>query len=160
MLAATTAVLLMFGTLAAAQDQPAPKWEVFGGYSFFYPNADVHGTLPLGTVVLSRNLESNGRGVGASITYNFNHWLGLTLDGSTHWGEHEATLGERLDDTDFSNLSLGPKITFRHQHFSPFLEALVGDQRLAPAVFHDVDKLGFMVGGGVDLKVAGIFPCG
>jgi outer membrane protein OmpA-like peptidoglycan-associated protein len=144
----------MLGTLAAAQDQPAPKWEIFAGYSFFYPNADVHGVLPFGTVVLSRNLESNGRGAGASITYNFNHWAGLTLDSSTHWGEDEPTLGERLDDTDFSNLSLGPKFTFRHRHFSPFLEALVGDQRLAPAVFHDVNKLGFMLGGGVDLKVA------
>jgi len=95
-----------------------------------------------------------GPGVGASVTYDFNRWIGLTVDASTHWGEHEATLGERLDDTDFSNLSLGPKITFRHEHFSPFLELLVGDQRLAPAVFHDVDKLGFMLGGGVDLKVA------
>jgi outer membrane protein OmpA-like peptidoglycan-associated protein len=154
MLATTTAILLTFGTLAAAQDQPAPKWEIFGGYSFFYPNADVSGTIPPGLVPLTRSLESNGRGVGASITYDFNCWIGLTLDASTHWGEHEATLGERLDDTDFSNLSLGPKITFRHEHFSPFLEVLVGDQRLAPAVFHDVDKLGFMLGGGVDLKVA------
>jgi outer membrane protein OmpA-like peptidoglycan-associated protein len=154
MLLAATIVLLAFASLATAQDQPAPKWEIFGGYSFFYPNADVSGTIPPGLVPLTRSLESNGRGVGASITYDFNRWIGLTLDASTHWGEHEATLGERLDDTDFSNLSLGPKITFRHEHFSPFLELLVGDQRLAPAVFHDVDKLGFMLGGGVDLKVA------
>jgi outer membrane protein OmpA-like peptidoglycan-associated protein len=154
MLMAAMIVLLAFCSLAAAQDQPAPKWEIFGGYSFFYPNADVSGTIPPGLVPLSRSLESNGRGVGASVTYDFNRWIGLTVDASTHWGESEATLGERLDDTDFSNISLGPKITFRHEHFSPFLELLVGDQRLAPAVFHDVDKLGFMVGGGLDLKVA------
>jgi outer membrane protein OmpA-like peptidoglycan-associated protein len=154
MLAITTAVLLTFCTLAAAQDQPVPKWELFAGYSFFYPNADVSGTIPPGLVPLTRSLEGNGRGAGASITYDFNRWIGLTLDASTHWGENEATLGDRLDDTDFSNLSIGPKITFRHQHLSPFLEALVGDQRLAPAVFHRVDKFGFMVGGGLDLKVA------
>ncbi len=154
MLPATIAVLFALSTLAAAQDQPHPKWELFGGYSFLYPNADVHGTIPPGLVPLSSALESNPRGAGASITYNFNRWFGLTLDGSTHWGESEATLGKAIDDTDFSNLSIGPKITFRHEHFSPFLEALVGDQRLAPAVFGDVDKLGLMVGGGLDLKVA------
>jgi outer membrane protein OmpA-like peptidoglycan-associated protein len=154
MLMAATVVLLAFGTRAAGQDQPAPKWEIFGGYSLFYPNSDVHGTLPPGLVPLTSALETNPRGAGASITYNFNRWVGLTLDGSTHWGESEATLGKKIDDTDFSNLSIGPKITFRHEHLSPFLEALVGDQRLAPAVFGDVDKLGFMVGGGLDLKVA------
>ena len=112
MLLAATIVLLAFASLATAQDQPAPKWEIFGGYSFFYPNADVSGTIPPGLVPLTRSLESNGRGVGASITYDFNRWIGLTLDASTHWGEHEATLGERLDDTDFSNLSLARRLPF------------------------------------------------
>ena len=27
------AVLCSVGTIASAQDQPAPKWELFGGYS-------------------------------------------------------------------------------------------------------------------------------
>src|SRR4051794_11012909 len=44
---------------AAAQDQPAPKWELSGQYSFFYPGADVHGVLPLGLFPLSSRLESN-----------------------------------------------------------------------------------------------------
>jgi len=153
MLATTTAVLLTFGALAAAQDQSAPKWEFYGGYSLFYPNSDVNVTLPLGLVPLTSALETNPRGAGASITYNFNRWVGLTLDGSTNWGEGEATLGKAIDDANFSNLSIGPKLTFRHEHISPFLEALIGDHRLAPAVSDDVDKLGFMVGGGLDLKL-------
>src|SRR5580704_17166606 len=66
---AVVAVLWSMATLAAAQDQPAPKWELFGGYSFVYPNADVHGLLPLGVLPVSSPLESNPRGVGASITY-------------------------------------------------------------------------------------------
>src|ERR1035437_5692230 len=45
MLLAVVAVLCSVGTFAAAQDQPAPKWELFGGYSFVYPGADVHGLL-------------------------------------------------------------------------------------------------------------------
>jgi outer membrane protein OmpA-like peptidoglycan-associated protein len=149
---AVMAVLCIAGTLAAAQDQTVPKWELFGGYSFFHPGADVHGTLPLGLLPVTSRLESNPRGVGASLTYNFNHWFGLTLDTSTHWGSGESTLGRRIDDAAFSNLSFGPKVTFRSTHFSPFLEALVGDHRLMPDAFHDIDKLGLMLGGGFDVN--------
>jgi len=149
---AVVAVLCGVATLAAAQDQPAPKWELFGGYSFVYPHADVHGVLPAGVLPVSSPLESNPRGAGASITYDFNRWFGLTLDTSTHWGSGETGLNNRIDDAAFSNLSFGPKVTFRSAHFSPFLEALVGDHRLMPDAFHDIDKLGFMVGGGLDVN--------
>jgi outer membrane protein OmpA-like peptidoglycan-associated protein len=149
---ALVAVLSSVGTLAAAQDQPAPKWELFGGYSFLYPGADVHGQLPGGLLPVASRLESNPRGAGASITYDFNRWFGLTLDASTHWSSGETTLGKRIDDAAFSNLSFGPKVTFRSAHVSPFLEALVGDHRLMPDAFHDIDKLGFMLGGGLDVN--------
>src|SRR6202790_4215108 len=151
---AVVAILCSIGTLAAAQDQPAPKWELFGGYSFFHPGADVHGLLPLGISPVSSRLEPNPRGAGLSLTYDFNRWFGLTLDASTHWGSGENGLGRRIDDAAFSNLSFGPKITFRGTHFSPFLEALVGDHRLMPDAFHDIDKLGFMGGGGLDVNVS------
>jgi outer membrane protein OmpA-like peptidoglycan-associated protein/opacity protein-like surface antigen len=153
-LPAMIAVLCTLATLAGAQDQPVPKWELYGGYSFLYPNADVHGLLPGGLLPVSSPLESNPRGAGASITYDFNRWFGLTLDASTHWGSGETGLGKRIDDTAFSNLSFGPKVTFRGRHVAPFLEALVGDHRLMPAAFHDIDKLGFMFGGGLDFNVS------
>lgn len=151
---AVVAVMCSVGTLAAAQDQPAPKWELFGGYSFFHPGADVHGVLPGGLLPVTSRLEANPRGAGASVTYNFNRWFGLTLDASTHWGSRETGLDKRIDDAAFSNLSFGPKITFRSAHFSPFLEALVGDHRLMPDAFHDIDRLGFMGGGGLDINVS------
>jgi outer membrane protein OmpA-like peptidoglycan-associated protein len=150
----TIAVLCMFAAMAAAQEQPAPKWELYGGYSFLYPASDVHGQLPGALFPLSSRMESNPRGAGASVTYNFNRWFGLTLDTSTHWGSGEATLARRIDDAAFSNLSFGPKVTFRHKHFSPFLEVLVGDHRLTPDAFHDIDKLGFLFGGGLDVNVS------
>src|SRR5713101_2296359 len=127
MLPAILAVLCAFDTPAAAQDQPAPKWELYGGYSFFHPGADVHGQFPAGLFPLSSRLEVNPRGAGVSGTYNFNRWFGLTLDASTHWGSGETTVGRRIDDAAFSNISFGPKVTFRSHRFSPFLEALVGD---------------------------------
>jgi outer membrane protein OmpA-like peptidoglycan-associated protein/opacity protein-like surface antigen len=152
-IAATLAVLCSFATVAHAQDQPAPKWELFGGYSFFHPGADVHGQLPGALLPLSSRLEANPRGVGLSATYDFNRWFGLTLDASTHWGSGESTLFNRIDDVAFSNLSLGPKFTLRTRHFSPFVEVLIGDHRLMPDAFHDIDKFGVMAGGGLDLNV-------
>src|ERR1700687_1798730 len=144
-------------TLATAQYQAAPKWEIYGGYSFLYPGANVHGTLPLGLVPLSSRLESNPRGAGAAVTYNFNRWFGLTLDTSTNWGSRErrtANVSNRIDDAGFSNISIGPKVTFRGNHFSPFFEGLVGDHRLMPDAFHDVDRLGGMAGGGLDINLS------
>jgi outer membrane protein OmpA-like peptidoglycan-associated protein/opacity protein-like surface antigen len=154
MLSAMIAVLCTFAAVAAAQEQPPPKWELFGGYSVFDPGATINGELPGALLPLSSRLEWNPRGAGASVTYNFDKWLGLTLDTSTHWGSGESTFAKRIDDAAFSNLSFGPKITFRHERFSPFLEVLVGDHRLMPDAFHDVDKLGVMIGGGVDVKVS------
>src|SRR5690349_13560784 len=89
-LSAIVAALCMFGTVAAAQNQPAPKWELFGGYSFLYPGANINGQLPGALLPLSSRLESNPRGAGASVTYNFTDWFGLTLDTSTHWGSGET----------------------------------------------------------------------
>ena len=153
-LAAMIVCLCVFGTPAAAQDRPAPKWELYGGYSFIYPGAVVHGELPGALLPLSDSLDSNPRGVGGSITYDFNRWFGLTLDASTHWGSSEKGVGARIDDAAFSNISFGPKITFRRHRVSPFLEALVGNHRLTPDLFHDVDKLGFMFGGGLDINLS------
>ncbi len=153
-LPAIVAVLCMFGTLAAAQDQPAPKWELFAGYSVFDPGASVHGLLPGALLPLNSRLEWNPRGAGASVTYDFNNWFGLTLDTSTHWGSRETGIGKRIDDAAFSNLSFGPKLTYRHNRFSPFFEVLVGDQRLMPDAFYDVDKFGIMVGGGLDINLS------
>jgi outer membrane protein OmpA-like peptidoglycan-associated protein len=154
LLPAMIAFLSTFATIAAAQDQPAPKWELYGGYSFFHPGADVFGQLPGALLPLTSRMEPNPRGAGASLTYNFNRWFGWTLDTSTHWGSGEAGLPRRIDDAAFSNLSMGPKVTLRREHISPFLEVLVGDHRLMPDAFHDIDKLGFMFGGGLDINLS------
>ena len=151
---AVLAIWCSAGTFAAAQDRPAPKWELYGGYSFFHPAADVHGVLPGGILPASSRLEPNPQGAGASITYNFNRWFGLTVDGSGHWSDDETTVARRIDDAGFFNLSVGPKVTFRSRHFSPFIEALVGDHRLSPDAFHAIDKLGFMGGGGLDINLS------
>jgi outer membrane protein OmpA-like peptidoglycan-associated protein len=150
---AMVAVLCSVGTLASAQDQPAPKWELFGGYSFVDPGTDVHGLLPGAVLPVSSRVESNPRGAGASITFNFNRWFGLTGDVSADFSSGEKGVPMRIDDAEFFNLSAGPKVTFRSRHFSPFLEALVGEHRLASEVFGSDHEVGFMAGGGLDLNL-------
>jgi len=154
---AAIAALCSVGTLLAAQDQgnnqPTPKWELFGGYSFIYPNAHLHGLLPGGLLPVDSPLESNPRGAGASITYNFNRWIGLTGDASADLGSGETGLAQRIDDAEFYNFSGGPKITFRTHRFSPFLEALVGAHRLSSELFRSDYEVGFMAGGGLDLNL-------
>jgi len=146
-------ILCSVGPLAAAQDQPAPKWELFGGYSFVDPATHVHGLLPGGLVPVTSRVESNPRGIGASVTYNFNRWFGLTADGSGHWGSGENGLGNRIDDASFYTASMGPKLTYRSHYFSPFVEALVGWHSLDSDLFQSDNRFGFMAGGGLDLNL-------
>ena len=153
MLSAIIAVLCCVGTLAAAQDQPAPKWELYGGYSAFYPGCNVYGLLPGGVAPVTSCLKWDPRGVGASITYDFNRWLGLTVDSSGQWGSGNTGVAARIDQAEFFNISAGPKITFRTHYFSPFLEALGGEHRLASEVFGHSNVAGFMIGGGLDLNL-------
>src|SRR5580704_1264851 len=145
-------VLCLIGT-SVAQEQPAPKWELYAGYSFFDPATNVHGLLPGGLLPASSRIESNPHGVGGSVTYNFNRWFGLTADGSGHWGAGENGVAGRIDDAAFYNASMGPKLTFRTRHFSPFVEALVGWHSLDSDLFQSDNRFGFMAGGGLDLDL-------
>jgi len=154
LLPAMIAFLFTFATPAAAQDGPAPKVELYGGYSFFQPDSDIHGQRPGALLPLSSRLESAPRGFGGSLTLNFNRWLGLTLDGSHHWCCDGTTLASRLSRAGFSNFSAGPKVTFRSKRVSPFFEVLVGAHRLEPQAFRDITKLGFMFGGGLDVNLS------
>ncbi|WP_348269144.1 hypothetical protein P8936_08460 [Edaphobacter paludis] len=176
-LIAAFAVLCSTGTLAQAQDQasisapaphpitnqdhPYPRWELFGGYSFLYPGANLHYLNPGATLPVSLRQESNPRGVGASITYNFTRWLGVTGDFSGDWGDGEggpnlaAGYIGTLDDSNLYTASIGPKLTYRKAHFAPFIEGLVGWQRLHSEYsgIGSSDSIGFIGGGGIDVPL-------
>jgi outer membrane protein OmpA-like peptidoglycan-associated protein len=151
---AAVVVLCLVGTFAMTQDQPAPKWELYAGYSFFDPATNVHGLLPGGLLPVTSRIESNPHGVGGSVTYNFKRWFGLTADGSGHWGSGENGVSSRIDDAAFYSASMGPKLTFRTRHFSPFVEALVGWHSLDSDLFQSSNGFGFMAGGGLDLNLS------
>ena len=137
---AIAAILLLVSTTACAQDQPAPKWEIFAGYSWADPNTKLN-HVPF------RNYPA---GLGAAGTYDFNKWLGLTLDYGGHF--NSGTSGTRIPST-LNTLMIGPKLTFRGEHFSPFVEALGGWSRLAPDHFTADNRFGFQGGAGIDMNL-------
>ena len=123
-------------------------WRIF----FLHPGADIHGVLPLGLLPVSSRLEPNPRGlVPASPMISTGGWESRSTAARVESGEVGT---DRVDDTALSNLSIGPKFTFRHRYFSPssksWWEAIT---RLMPDAFHDIQKLGVMAGGGLDLNL-------
>src|SRR5260370_10852389 len=139
-LLAVAACLLLASATLFAQDQPAPKWEIFAGYSWADPNTKISG-VPLRTYPV---------GVGLAGTYDFNKWLGLTLDYGGH--SNNVTSGSRIPST-LNTVMAGPKLTFRGEHFSPFIDALVGYSRLAPDHFTAANRFGFQGGVGIDMNL-------
>src|SRR5438270_884964 len=152
----TLALAVCFlGDLANAQAEPYPKWEVFGGYSFLYPNARLHAINPF----IDANQEAINKGLGFSVEYNFTRWFALTGDVSfTPWATDEnAAQLAMFDDARFYNVSIGPKLTYRRKHFAPFAEALVGWHRLAEdkvPLIGSSDTFGFMLGAGLDVPIS------
>lgn len=156
--AITLAATLTTPALAQAKEAGSalaitPKVEIFAGYSYLYPNTTATGYLPNGIVPVSSCLCAIPAGGGASVTYDFNHWLGLTVDASAHVDHQSGTSAQRIGNADAYNISVGPQFKLRRHRFSPFAEVLFGGDRLAPSVFHQNDSFGLVAGGGLDASL-------
>src|SRR5215468_7376117 len=94
-------VALMITGAAFAQDDQAPKVDVFVGYQWLNPGATV-ATSP-SNVRTGTPLPSSDTGVGATATYNFSKIFGLSVDAGGNWRDngHEITL------------SVGPRVMWR-----------------------------------------------
>jgi outer membrane protein OmpA-like peptidoglycan-associated protein len=122
-----------FSAVAVAQEEPAPRFDFFGGYAWTHPGGRV-GTTPLNDIV---------RGWGAAATYNVNRFAGIELDGGGHYG----------DFADIHTLMIGPRLKFHTEQVSPFVHALLGWHRLSPVGFGNDNGIGIAVGGGFDIRL-------
>ena len=125
--------LLLVSSTAFAQDQPTPKVDIFGGYSWMNGGGDV-GNIALKSAV---------KGFGISSTFNFGKYAGLTIDSDVHYSS-TYNLG---------TVSFGPQVKFREEHFQPFVEALVGLSRLSVATMGTNNGIGLITGGGFDIPI-------
>src|SRR5208282_1935127 len=136
-------------TTAQAQDNPQPKVEIFGGYSFLRPGVNVDGT--------ALNLDAVPAGWGAAATFNVAPHFGLTADFGGHYKTFDPNDVLAGADVHVGTLMFGPHVETRTTHFAFFGEALFGLHRVAVtnvAGFSPDNAFGLAVGGGVDVHVS------
>lgn len=135
-------VLLVLGFTSSAvlaQDTGFPKFDVAGSYSWYNPGLRVNGI----------NLSNDPAGFGIALTYNFNKVFGLELDGAGHLGNSNNQSGQFM---------IGPRLTWRQEHFQPFFHALVGgdvltiDSAVPTGVYNNLG-IGTRLGGGFDIPI-------
>jgi outer membrane protein OmpA-like peptidoglycan-associated protein/opacity protein-like surface antigen len=133
---------------AAAQGQPTPKVEIFGGYSFYHP----------GLTIDSFSLENMPAGWGGAVTFNFARHFGLTADFGGHYKtmDFSSLVGSPASaKTHIGTVMFGPHVEFRTERLTPFAEALFGLHRIAlPDNGFSDNAFGLAVGGGLDVHVS------
>jgi hypothetical protein len=128
-----SAVALCAPSFLLAQNDAAPKVEVFGGYSWYHPGGSADGV----------SVPNFNKGWGGQFTYNLNNWAGLTLDAGGHYQNGGSVY----------TVAGGPKFTYRRGHFEPFGEALFGFAHISPNGAPDDNEFALIAGGGLDYKV-------
>lgn len=100
--------LLLFFTplLAVAQTGVAPRWEVFGGYSYLRLDSPSFGFAH----------DTNMNGWNAAGTFNLNLKWSVTVDLSGHYGSQLSTL----------NYMAGPQYAWRRDKSKFFVHGLIG----------------------------------
>lgn len=137
-------IILLAPNASLAQEEKPPKADAFVGYQWLNPG----GTVPVGTnaqgnPIAGGKLPSIAQGVGAALGINFNKYLALEGDYGGNWDKaaNETTA------------TVGPRLTWRGEGVNMFLHTLGGLNRLTIKGLPSKNGLGFILGGGIDLKV-------
>ncbi|HZP18109.1 MAG TPA: OmpA family protein [Terriglobales bacterium] len=126
-----------------AQNESVPKADIFVGYQWAHPGANVPAPFssPINPSVLQ--LPDLPKGFGASFTYNFD----------PHWGL-EADLGHNWDRGTYeTTVSAGPRLMFRIEDGDYFVHAMVSYNRLGVSGLDSNNGIGGIFGGGMDYKI-------
>jgi len=141
--AAVGIISLLLTPVMTAQQGETPKYEIFLGYQWLHPGANVPapGLSPNAPVGLElQNLPAGG---GASFTYFFTNRLGLEGD----FGRNQN------GNTNETTLSVGPHIEFRKNRMNLFGHAMVGWNYLTTPGLDSRSGIGTIVGGGLDIQL-------
>ena len=128
--------------------QDTPKVEVFGGYQFTHASESGE--------------SANFNGWNASVTGNFNRWLGVAADFSGSYDSESvsiAGIGDFSGSMHVYTYTFGPVISLNHEGtFSPFVHALFGGARLGASASGvgsgSTNGFALMAGGGADAKLS------
>src|SRR5215472_3873439 len=133
---ATVVCLLFAATAALAQDAPAPRTQIYGGYNWYDPGARLNGTT----------FPSLDKGFAASGAYFLNRYIGFSLGTSYNWS----------DPGKVTTVMAGPVVRAPSEAITPFAEFLVGWHRVdvpGGSAVPENNGVGIAAGGGLDLNI-------
>jgi hypothetical protein len=130
-------VVILLSPAMLAQEQ-TPKMDVFVGYQWLDPR----GSVPVGGG--ARNVGGMPKGAGFAFAYNFNRFFAMELDSGVNFGDVAKNI---------ETISGGPRLTYRGEGANYFIHALVGWNRLNDFASVSHNRLGAILGGGIDIPV-------
>ena len=129
------AVLGCAGALSA-QEETTPRLETGLLYSGNHLNAG------------NNNSQITGNGGAGYIEYNINKWLGAVAD----FGGY-ANTNTQIDEKLFTYM-FGPRFNWRHEHFTPYAQALFGGGTAwSNMTGTSQNAFAMAIGGGVDVPL-------
>jgi len=131
-------------SVALAQSDTNPKWDLFLGYQYLHPGGSVPAPFGDPNNPTPYKLPDMTTGFGVAGTYNFDpHWGG-ELDFGHNWDGHNHE----------TTISAGPRFMWRTEDLNFFVHAL-GSYNLLSV--RDLDTgnngIGAILGGGMDLPI-------
>jgi len=142
-IAMTVVAMFLLSVAALAQEQATPKADVFIGYQWLDPRGSVPiaGTTP----VQSQNVGGMPRGAGFAFAYNFTKNLALEADSGVNFGKVAKNI---------ETVSAGPRLTWRGEGINYFAHTLLGWNRLNDSFSGPHNRIGAILGGGIDIPVS------
>ena len=127
---------------AFAQNESTPKYDIFAGYQWLHPGAEVPAPFGDPNNPTPYKVPDMSRGLGGAFTYNFD----------PHWGA-EFDLGHNWGNSNYeSTFSAGPRFMWRMEGTNIFLHALLSYNRLSVhGLSNGTEGIGAILGGGWDL---------
>jgi outer membrane protein OmpA-like peptidoglycan-associated protein len=138
---ALTSILFAGATLQAQDSSDTPKYDIFVGYQWLHPGANVPTPFSNPANPTRFQVPDMAKGFGASVTFNFDpHW-GLEGDFGHNWDNYETTA------------SAGPRLIFRDDDGAFFLHAMLSYNRLGIDGLNPSNGVGGIFGGGMDFRI-------
>lgn len=146
----TLSAALLFSTLVPhltqAQDQTAPKADLFVGYQWLSPRGKVP-VVGTANPVQGQTMRDLSEGFGLAFGYNFHPNFALEGDYGGDW----------KSGFNINTYSFGPRFTLRTENMNYFVHTLVGLNQLNTPDAGNHNGIGAILGGGMDLKVIKYF---
>jgi opacity protein-like surface antigen len=148
---------LLFCLPGAQAAEDWPRIEAFVGYSYLGVPSKFSSDVYVFTTE-----KANLNGWTATITYNFNRWIGVDADFGRYDGNvnarnlHIPIDGDFVQDIGIRTYLFGPRVSFReNRRLEPHIHALFGTLELARTPVSNTSKssFGLALGGGMDVKL-------